>query len=39
MIRPVDALDMDIERGQCVYVVAYESGRPAAVCFAGYRYD
>jgi len=29
----------DIERGQGVYIVAYENGEPCAVMFAGYSFD
>jgi hypothetical protein len=29
----------DVERGQGVYLIAYEGDRPAWICFAGYSYD
>jgi hypothetical protein len=29
----------DIDRGQGVYFVLYENGRPSEICFAGYSFD
>lgn len=29
----------DIERGQCMYVIAYEQGKPSEILFVGYSYD
>ncbi len=29
----------DVERGQCVYLLLYENGKPSEICFAGYSYD
>jgi hypothetical protein len=34
-----DELFEQIERGQGVYVVAYEGNKPAQIIFAGYSYD
>jgi hypothetical protein len=28
-----------IERGQGIYIIAYDEGKPSEVCFAGYSYD
>jgi hypothetical protein len=33
------ALFNDIERGQCVYVIVHDGGRPTEIFFAGYSYD
>lgn len=29
----------DIDRGQGVYIIAYENGRPSGIFFAGYSFD
>jgi hypothetical protein len=30
----------DIDRGKCIYLIAYDkNGKPAELCFAGYSYD
>ena len=29
----------DIERGQCVYIIAYQDGIPSEIFFGGYSYD
>jgi hypothetical protein len=29
----------EIERGQCLYVIAYDGGKPSEIFFAGYSYD
>ena len=29
----------EIERGQCIYVIAYDGGKPSEIFFAGYSYD
>ena len=29
----------EVERGKCVYLVLYEDGHPAEICFAGYSFD
>jgi hypothetical protein len=39
MIDGSDELYEVLERGQGVYVVAYEGGRPAEIFFAGYSFD
>jgi hypothetical protein len=38
-IMDCDELFDQIERGQGVYVTAYEKGRPAQIIFLGYSYD
>jgi hypothetical protein len=39
MIEGSDEFFDDIERGQGVYIVAYDRGAPSELCFAGYSYD
>ena len=29
----------DLERGHCVYIVAYKNGAPDEILFAGYSFD
>jgi hypothetical protein len=29
----------EVGRGECVYLVLFEGGQPAEICFAGYSYD
>ncbi len=29
----------DIDRGMCVYIIAYKDGQPNQIYFAGYSYD
>jgi hypothetical protein len=37
--RSLRALLGELERGQCVYLVVYENGRPSELAFFGYSYD
>ena len=39
MVEGSDELYDALERGQGVYVVVYDGGRPAEIFFAGYSYD
>lgn len=39
MLSEADELLESIERGQCVYVIAYEGDQPKEIYFAGYSYD
>jgi hypothetical protein len=39
MVEGSDELYDALERGQGVYVVVYEGGRPSEIFFAGYSYD
>jgi len=39
MIEENDDFFEDIERGQGIYIVAYDEGRPSEICFAGYSFD
>ncbi len=39
MIAESDDLYGEIERGQGIYIIVFEGGRPSEICFAGYSYD
>lgn len=39
MIENSDGLFDEIDRGQGVYIIAYEGAEPSEICFAGYSYD
>lgn len=39
MMEDDPILAEDIDRGQGVYMILFESGKPSEICFAGYSYD
>ncbi|MCK6473679.1 MAG: hypothetical protein L6R28_18300 [Planctomycetes bacterium] len=39
MAEECDDLFDNIDRGECVYIVLFENGKPSEIMFAGYSYD